>query len=91
MKNLLITLGMLTTSYISAQIGINTDKPNATLDIVSDKSGILIPRMTAAQIEQVNAPTEGELVFSTTNTGSVVNTIGFWYFDGTIWNPITIQ
>lgn len=89
MKNLLITLGMLTTSYISAQIGINTDKPNATLDIVSDKSGILIPRMTAAQIEQVNAPTEGELVFSTTDTGSVVNTIGFWYFDGTIWNPIT--
>jgi hypothetical protein len=89
MKKLLTTLGVLTASLISAQIGINTDKPNAALDIVSDKSGILIPRMTAAQIEQINAPTEGELVFCTTNTGSVVNTIGFWYFDGTIWNPIT--
>ncbi|GAA4154145.1 hypothetical protein GCM10022217_10820 [Chryseobacterium ginsenosidimutans] len=89
MKKLLTTLGVLTASLISAQLGINTDKPNAALDIVSDKSGILIPRMTAAQIEQINTPTEGELVFCTTNTGSVVNTIGFWYFDGTIWNPIT--
>jgi len=88
MKNLLITLGALTASWISAQTGINTDKPNAALDIVSDKSGILVPRMTAAQIEQIAAPSEGELAFSTTNTGSVVNTIGFWYFDGSIWNPI---
>ncbi|MGC5743383.1 hypothetical protein [Chryseobacterium sp. NFX27] len=89
MKKLLITSGILTASLVSAQIGINTDKPNAALDIVSDKSGILIPRMTAAQIEQINVPTEGELIFSTTNAGSIVNTIGFWYFDGTIWNPIT--
>ena len=89
MKNLLITLGMLTASWGSAQIGINTDKPNAALDIVSDKSGILIPRMTAVQIEQISTPTEGELVFSTTNTGGIVNTIGFWYFDGITWNPIT--
>ncbi|MEY8760640.1 hypothetical protein [Chryseobacterium tongliaoense] len=89
MKNLLITLGILTTvSFTSAQIGINTDKPNAALDIASDKSGILIPRMTATQIEQINTPGEGELVFSTTNTGSIINSIGFWYFDGTTWNPI---
>jgi len=89
MKKLLIALGMLNAFFFSAQVGINTDKPNAALDIVSDKSGILIPRMTAVQIEQINAPTEGELIFSTTNTGSVVNIIGFWYFDGTTWNPIT--
>ncbi|EJL68816.1 hypothetical protein [Chryseobacterium populi] len=89
MKKLLIALGMFNAFFISAQVGINTDKPNAALDIVSDKSGILIPRMTAVQIEQINTPTEGELIFSTTNTGSVVNTIGFWYFDGIAWNPIT--
>ncbi|WP_081413980.1 hypothetical protein [Chryseobacterium daeguense] len=71
-----------------AQIGISTPNPQAALDIVSKDSGILIPRMTAAQIEQISAPTEGELAFSTTNTGAVVNLIGFWYYDGTTWKPI---
>jgi hypothetical protein len=71
-----------------SQVGINTPDPAAALDIVSSQSGILIPRMTAAQIELIALPTEGELVFSTTNTGTTVNLIGFWFHDGTMWKPI---
>src|SRR5690606_6565863 len=73
---------------VISQVGIGTTTPQAALDIVSESSGILIPRMTATQIEQINQPTEGELVFSTTETGATVNTIGFWYFTGSTWAPI---
>jgi hypothetical protein len=71
-----------------SQVGINTSDPKAALDVVSSQSGILIPRMTAAQIEQIPLPTEGELVFSTTNTGTTVNLVGFWFHDGTTWKPL---
>ncbi|ALR29125.1 hypothetical protein ATE47_00540 [Chryseobacterium sp. IHB B 17019] len=80
----LLLIGIKTFS----QTGINTPNPQAALDIVSDKSGILIPRMTASQIEQITSATEGELVFSTTNTGTTVNLIGFWFYDGTTWRPV---
>jgi len=71
-----------------SQVGINTPDPAAALDVVSSQSGILIPRMTAAQIQLIATPTEGELVFSTTNTGTTVNLIGFWFYDGTTWKPV---
>lgn len=70
------------------QVGINTQNPESALDIVADNSGILIPRMTASQIESIALPTESELVFSTTNSGTTVNGIGFWYYDGATWKPI---
>lgn len=87
-KKLSITAILFAAQLLYGQVGINTPNPEAALDIVSDNSGILIPRMTAAQIEQITTPTEGELVFSTTNTGTTVNLEGFWYYDGTTWLPI---
>lgn len=87
-KKLSISFVLFLTQLLYGQVGINTPNPEAALDIVSDNSGILIPRMTASQIEQITAPTEGELVFSTTNTGATVNLTGFWYYDGTTWRPI---
>ncbi|WP_379009612.1 hypothetical protein [Parapedobacter sp. GCM10030251] len=74
--------------FLNAQVGIGTTQPQAALDVRSESSGVLIPRMTAAQIEQIAGPDEGELVFSTTNTGTVVNRIGFWYYNGSGWMPI---
>jgi hypothetical protein len=87
-KEVLVLCLLLTGIKTFSQTGINTPTPEAALDIVSDKSGILIPRMTASQIEQVASPTEGELVFSTTNTGTTVNLVGFWFYDGTVWKPV---
>lgn len=77
----------------SAQnIGINTDgsSPHASalLDIdVSalggTKRGLLIPRMTAAEMNAIVAPATSLLVFNTT-----VN--NFFYFNGTAWVPISV-
>lgn len=88
MRKKLLLLCLLLSIKAFTQVGINTSNPAAALDIVSNQSGILIPRMTASQIELITAPTESELVFSTTNTGSTVNLIGFWYYDGTTWKPV---
>jgi hypothetical protein len=72
----------------SAQrVGIGTANPNAALDISSTTQGILIPRMTALQAEAITTPAKGELVYATTNNGTVINKTGFWYYDNTVWRP----
>ncbi len=87
-KKLSIGFVLLITQTAYGQVGINTQTPQAMLDIVSTTRGILIPRLTAAEIEQINTPSEGVLVFSTTNTGSTINTVGFWYYNSSTWLPI---
>ena len=48
------------------------------LDIQSTNSGILIPRMTATERDNIASPATGLMVYVTDD-----NT--FWYFDGTNW------
>lgn len=74
---------------MSAQVGIGNTDPKAMLDVTSTTEGILIPRMTAAQAESITTPNLGELVYSTTDDGSVINDMGFWYYDGAIWQPLS--
>lgn len=84
-----ITLFLLfAMTIVKAQTGINTVTPQARLDVVSTTSGILIPRMTAAQAENIAGPGLGELVYSTTANGATINDTGFWYYDGAIWRPL---
>ncbi len=52
------------------------------LDVKSDTSGILIPRMTEAQRDAINSPAIGLLIFQTDNT------TGFYYYDGSSWGLI---
>ncbi|ANF52894.1 hypothetical protein A0O34_21260 [Chryseobacterium glaciei] len=74
--------------HVSGQnVGIGTATPNTTLDIASTTQGILIPRMTAQQAETITSPRLGELICVTTNNGNIINKIGFWYYDGSIWRP----
>ncbi|MEM6297473.1 MAG: tail fiber protein [Bacteroidota bacterium] len=68
-----------------AQVGINSDNsdPNssAMLDIKSTEKGLLIPRMTTTQRQNITNPANGLMVFDvTTNT--------FWFFS-TTWQEIT--
>lgn len=83
------SLFILAASHGMAQnIGINTDgatpHPSALLDVdasalaSSNKRGILIPRMTAAEMTAIAGPATGLLVFNTTATN-------FFYFNGTAW------
>lgn len=86
---ILMILLLYFSSYIcvKAQVGIGTPDPKAILDVESTKQGLLIPRITASQIENISVPRLGELVFATTNNGSIINNTGFWYYNGTTWRP----
>ena len=65
----------------NAQVGIGTASPHssAQLDITSADKGLLIPRMTSAEIAVISSPATGLLVFQTDNTA------GFYYYDGSTW------
>ncbi|AWH75205.1 hypothetical protein DCS32_13835 [Dokdonia sp. Dokd-P16] len=69
---------------LTGQVGIGTTSPDPSsmLDITSTEAGILIPRMTETEKEDIDSPVKGLLVFQ--DDGNE----GFWYFDGTIWVPI---
>ena len=62
-------------------IGTTTPHPSAALDISSDTSGILIPRMTAAQRDAINSPEVGLMVF-------VTNDMRFYCYEGSDWEKV---
>ncbi|NQY28434.1 MAG: tail fiber domain-containing protein [Flavobacteriaceae bacterium] len=66
-------------NYAQVGIGTTTVDPSAELEIYSTDKGVLAPRMTQVQRITIGTPAEGLLVYQTDNT------IGFWYFDGTVW------
>ena len=52
-----------------AQVSINTDNstadPSAMLDIKANDKGLLIPRMTTAQLATINTPANGLMIYTT--------------------------
>ena len=94
MKRIIIlcifSLGLSTLSLAQKPlIGIGTANPKAVLDIVSANNGILIPRQTAFQIENMQNPDESELAYSLTDNGVRITRKGFWYFRSGTWFPLT--
>jgi hypothetical protein len=83
MKKLLFVLLSVYTLNSQAQIGINTNTPNssAQLDITSTDKGLLVPRMTATQRNNIASPATGLLVYQTDGTA------GFYYNCGTSASP----
>jgi hypothetical protein len=81
-KTAQIIIVLLTTFTFQAQVAINNDGSNpdasAMLDIKSTTSGLLIPRMEAAERDNIVSPATGLLVYVTDE-----NT--FNYYDGTQW------
>jgi len=65
-----ITLLLLVSSALFAQVSINTDNTapdnSAMLDVKSNSKGMLIPRMTQTEIEAITNPANGLVVFCTT-------------------------
>ena len=81
---LLITLILMFSKGLFAQVGISTDNstphPTAILDLKSTTKGVLLPRLTQTQISTISNPANGLLVFFTTN-GKIyiyVNSAGQW-------------
>ncbi|MEM9325679.1 MAG: tail fiber domain-containing protein [Bacteroidota bacterium] len=68
----------------------NAPDASAMLDVSSTTKGVLIPRMTTTQREDISTPATGLLVYDSTNKS-------FWYFDGSDWqdlskpSPITVS
>lgn len=86
----------------NAQVGINTETPETTLEVVGKPNeinhydGILIPRITGDQLAQKtysNSKT-GTIIFVTTAatnlTGQVVHVVesGYYFFNGNYWVQI---
>jgi hypothetical protein len=69
-------------SSLSAQVGINTEQPDASamIDVTSTTGGVLLPRMTAAQRDAIVNPATGLEVFCT-DAGVQAK----YYFDGNGW------
>ncbi|AZA78075.1 hypothetical protein EG347_11375 [Chryseobacterium sp. G0186] len=87
----------------NAQIGINTNSPQATLDVVGSAAdtnkfdGIIAPRLTGLELNAKNytdAQT-GAMVYVTVAesapTGQTVNVVspGYYYFDGKLWSGLS--
>lgn len=88
----------------NAQIGINTQSPNATLDVVNSTSitqpdGIIAPRVSLTNLvdktpiygsDQTGAIVYVDDITGTTNVEtSLVTTVGYYFFDGMNWQSFT--
>ena len=65
-------------------VGIGTTNPAAKLDIESTTSGVLLPRMTTAQVNAISSPSNGLTVYNTT-----LNTLCF--YNGSSWWKVSAQ
>ena len=88
-KPILLTIALFTYTLTYSQgVGINNDGSmpvaGAMLDVKSNTSGLLIPRMTEAQRDAINPDTQSMLIYQTDNDS------GFYYYDGSGWNPFLI-
>lgn len=68
----------------TGSVGIGTVSPHASaaLEISSSTQGILVPRMTQAERDNIATPATGLLIFQTNNVP------GFYYYTGIAWSPI---
>jgi hypothetical protein len=106
MKKTFLTVALIAaTMGTNAQVGINTETPKASLDVMAfstdatSAEGIIAPRLTLAQLKgkdaQYTSTQKGAFVYVTDVTGGTttktVNVIaeGYYYFDGIVWRGFT--
>jgi hypothetical protein len=86
-----LTAAMVTMSVtaFAQNVGVNGDGTppdvSAMLDIKSTDKGVLIPRMTQSERNNITNPATGLLVFQTDNTA------GFYYNSGTPGSPVWVM
>ncbi|MBV8325158.1 hypothetical protein [Chryseobacterium sp.] len=104
MKKKILTILILSSAgFAFAQVGINTQKPAATLDIVAPKNttqpdGAILPRLTGDELKAkdnlYSTGQKGTLVYVTAPVTSsslktfYVTSEGYYYFDGNRWQQL---
>lgn len=83
MKIIYLLLAFYFTTITLAQIGIGTTTPDksAILDIESSDKGLLIPRLTMAERDNIINPIEGLVIFCSDCCDEGVLT----FYNGTTW------
>jgi hypothetical protein len=86
--SIVILLSFLSFQLLNAQsVGINSTgaAPNASamLDVSSTNSGMLVPRMTQSERNNIASPATGLLIYQTDNTP------GFYYYNGSAWAAVS--
>jgi hypothetical protein len=101
MKEILFLAILLASIGSTAQVGIGTNQPKATLDVVGKPTdaavvdGVIAPRITGNELKAKDAiylaPQTGAIVYATAaavpTTAKTINVkaAGYYYFDGTVW------
>src|SRR5690606_18685243 len=87
----IVLLLFLISNFAQAQVGIGTTmpEPSTVLDISSSEKRVIVPRVNITDLTQeapiTGGASEGLLVWNTNSTTG----IGFHYWDGNDWIPIT--
>lgn len=107
MKKNILFISLLTSATLFSQVGINTDTPKATLDVVgspadtSKLDGVIAPRITGNQLrlKTYTAAQNGAIVYVTaadsSPAGQTINvkSIGYYFFDSITmrWLKLAVQ
>jgi hypothetical protein len=96
MKRILQLLLLLFTTLSFSQVGVNTTTPNASsmLDVSATNKGVLFPRVSLSNInlttlDGTNTAATGLLIWNTNATTTGGNGVGYYYFNSTIWIPLS--
>jgi uncharacterized repeat protein (TIGR01451 family) len=78
---LLFIFSIICGQSIIAQVGIGTTNPDPSsiVDITSDSAGLLLPRLTSVQRDNIAAPVEGLFIYN-------LDSSCFQYYKGTEWS-----
>ncbi|MFV0304456.1 MAG: hypothetical protein ACK5IC_03110 [Moheibacter sp.] len=102
MKKIILFLLVTVNLFVYAQVGIDTDTPKASLDImgkptnISTLDGVIAPHIAGEQLRTKIYTTDqvGAIVYvttaDTTPIGQTINvkSTGYYFFDGTLWKRI---
>ena len=62
----------------NGRVGIGTALPSAPLEVASTTGGVIMPRMTTTQKNAISSPTNGEMVYDTTDNKFYGYANGSW-------------